>query len=272
MVHSRAFGLGAAALAAAGTAALAGCVLVRPATLASLPSPAEFKGGLALRAAGLASVRAQVRAEIRGPSGRRRSAQMILAQAPNRIRIDVMSPFGPTHSLASDGTSLAVYDRAEAVVYRGIASAANIARFTGVPLEIPLLASLVRGMPPDLGGRWPGRVGTEGRFWSWTRVLPGGGDLVLLFDRGSLLVRKLRVLGDRRVPDLTVLFEDYRNAEGLRFPYRIEATVEGRGGVELVYERVWRGIVPGDNAFKIRAGPGVGSMDMERMDAGPGLP
>ncbi len=197
---------------------------------------------------------------------------MILVEAPDRIRIDVMSPFGPTHTMASNGSTLALHYRAEALVYRGAASAGNIARFTGVPLDIGVLASLVSALPPDLRARRPGRVRAQRRSWAWTRDLPGGGQYTLVIDRSSLLLRGLSVKGDRRMADLLVSFDDYRDAEGLRFPHRMEATVKGHGGVKLVYERVWRGVASGDNAFEIRAGPGARVLDMEEMDAADGLP
>ena len=251
------------------TAGLGACTLGLPAP--SLPAAGDIEAALAGRRAGLASVRAQVRAELRGPSGLVRSAQMVLAEAPDRIRIDVMSPFGPTHTLASDGKRLAVYDRVEAVVYRGAANAANLARFTGVPLEISVLSSLVRGLPPGLAVEGSGRVHDSGRNWSWERGLSGGGRLTLTVDKRSLLLRGLTVKGNRPLPDLLVTFDDYRDAGGLRFPHRMEARVEGHGEIELSYERVWRGVAPGDSAFEIPVHHGARRVDMEEMDAVPGL-
>lgn len=86
-----------------------------------------------------------------GKVGRIRTDLLAFAVFPNRLRLDIVSPFGVTlATLTSDGDRFAFNDLREKRFVHGKASACNIARLTTVPLPGHVLASLLRGDAPVL--------------------------------------------------------------------------------------------------------------------------
>lgn len=86
-----------------------------------------------------------------GKEGRVRGSLLFIASSPDRVRFDVISPFGATIStLTSDGTDFALYDLRQKLFLRGPANACNLAKFTHVPMPPHALVSLLRGEPPVL--------------------------------------------------------------------------------------------------------------------------
>ncbi len=81
--------------------------------------------------------------------GRFRGDLLMFASAPDRIRMDIVSPFGVTlATLTSDGRKFALADLREKRFFTGPSSACNIARLTTVPLPGHVLVSLLRGQAP----------------------------------------------------------------------------------------------------------------------------
>jgi outer membrane lipoprotein-sorting protein len=86
-----------------------------------------------------------------GKGGRVRGDLLAFAIWPNRLRMDVVSPFGVNlATLTSDGDRFALYDLREKRFFHGPASACNIARLTTVPMPGHVLVSLLRGEAPVL--------------------------------------------------------------------------------------------------------------------------
>jgi outer membrane lipoprotein-sorting protein len=86
-----------------------------------------------------------------GKEGRVRGTVLFMASSPDRVRLDVVSPFGATIStLTSNGTDFSLLDLRQKVFLRGPASACNLAQFTHVPMPPHGLVSLLRGEPPLL--------------------------------------------------------------------------------------------------------------------------
>jgi len=86
-----------------------------------------------------------------GKEGRIRGSILFMVSSPDRVRLDVVSPFGATIStLTSDGTAFSLYDLRQKVFLHGPASACNLAQFTHVPMPPHALVSLLRGEPPLL--------------------------------------------------------------------------------------------------------------------------
>lgn len=83
--------------------------------------------------------------------GRIRGEVYILAVNPDRVRFDVVSPFGATlYTLTSNGTTFQMLDVKEKQFLYGPASACNLARLTQVPVPGHALVSLLRGEAPVL--------------------------------------------------------------------------------------------------------------------------
>jgi hypothetical protein len=236
------------------------------APVVSTAPPTAFELDLRLRErrAAFSRFRGQARLTYESGSEKGRASQMIVVEEPDRIRIDFMSPFGPTYTVAADGVTLVAYDRGEKILYRGTPSAANVYRYTRVPATISLLASLIRGLPPE-----PDRLGQASVIekpdgWYWTAPLRGGGLLTVVFEKGSLEPRAVSVTGSTATGDLTARFDDYEDVDGVSAPHLVRASLPGGGEVELKYSRIWRDVGLTDDAFTIEAPEGVRAVDMDQ--------
>jgi hypothetical protein len=86
-----------------------------------------------------------------GKEGRIRGSLLFMVASPDRVRFDVVSPFGATLStLTSDGQNFSLYDLRQKVFLHGLANACNLGQFTHVPMPPHALVSLLRGEPPVL--------------------------------------------------------------------------------------------------------------------------
>jgi hypothetical protein len=86
-----------------------------------------------------------------GKEGRIRGTVLFMMSSPDRVRLDVVSPFGATIStLTSDGSAFSLYDLRQKVFLHGPANACNLGQFTHVPMPPHALVSLLRGEPPLL--------------------------------------------------------------------------------------------------------------------------
>jgi hypothetical protein len=85
------------------------------------------------------------------PKGRIRGDLLLFAVNPDRVRFDVVSPFGATiYTLTSDGDRFEMLDLKEKQFLHGPASPCNLARLTQVPVPAHALVALLRGEAPVL--------------------------------------------------------------------------------------------------------------------------
>lgn len=86
-----------------------------------------------------------------GREGRVRLDLLAFAVWPDRLRMDIVSPFGVTlATLTSDGSRFSLNDLRDKRFLHGPATACNIARLTTVPIPGHVLVSLLRGEAPVL--------------------------------------------------------------------------------------------------------------------------
>jgi len=102
---------------------------------------------VAARRATLTSLRA--RARLRSGFAGMWTRKAVLVERPDRVRIDVLSPFGLAMALGAQGKRLWVYPVNEAVVYEGPADSQQLARFLGAPLSLQDLVNILLGVPPE---------------------------------------------------------------------------------------------------------------------------
>lgn len=103
------------------------------------------------------------------PKGRVRGEVYIFAVNPDRVRFDVVSPFGVTlYTLTSNGTDFQMLDIKEKAFLFGPSSACNLARLTQVPVPGHALVALLRGEAPVLVHEPPAATlawdGDEGHY------------------------------------------------------------------------------------------------------------
>lgn len=234
------------------------------------PSAGEVIASLTSREQSLASFRGQARLVYEGPQGTAKSSQIIAVQSPDRVRIDVMSPFGPSYTVAAYGDRLRAYDRGEKVLYVGSATAENLRKYTRVQLKIDVLARLIRGLPPLINGDAAGHVEAEGAAWRWESRVEPRGLLRVDLDRGDLRPLRASFTASTALDSLSVEFDQYEDVDGIAVPHRIRARLGDGGQVELEYSRIWRAVQLTDTAFQIDPPSGVRvvGMDVEGADAG----
>jgi len=234
------------------------------------PSADEIIAALKSREASLASFRGQARLVYEGPQGTAKSSQMIAVQSPDHVRIDVMSPFGPSYTVAAYGGRLRAYDRGEKVLYVGSATAENLRKYTRVQLKVDVLARLIRGLPPLIQGTTAGRVEAAGAGWRWESRVEPRGLLRVEVDRRDLRPLRASFTSATPLDALFVEFDQYEDVEGIAVPHRIRARLGDGGQVELEYSRIWRAVQLSATAFQIDPPSGVRvvGMDVYGADAG----
>lgn len=85
------------------------------------------------------------------PEGRIRGEVLLFAVNPDRVRFDVISPFGALiYTLTADGQRFQMLDTKEKQFLYGPATPCNLARMTRVPIPGHALVSILRGEAPLL--------------------------------------------------------------------------------------------------------------------------
>jgi hypothetical protein len=96
-------------------------------------------------------VRGESKVDYFGEQGRVRASALFVTARPERLRIDVFSPFGVTLStLATDGRDFSLLDLHDKQFFFGPASDCNVARFLRVPVPPYALVTLLSGEAPVL--------------------------------------------------------------------------------------------------------------------------
>jgi hypothetical protein len=141
-----------------------------------------------------------------GPSGRVRGSVLYLATEPDRVRLDVVSPFGATLStLTSDGERFGLYELGKRSMTVGAANACNLERFTRVPLPPHAFVDLLRGESPVLvhepaaaaieweDGSYVIRIQSRHRAEQEIRMVPPEADYGLPWSKQRVRVLETRV-------------------------------------------------------------------------------
>lgn len=132
-----------------GALLLAGCPdrFRQPDDFSADPAPLIAK--VKARDAAITSLSGALKIEAWQDGERIKLRQFFAVQAPDKLRIDLLSPFEqPLVTLTSDGRTLAIYDLEKKRFFRGPASNANLARLIPVKLAPDSLAALLRGTLP----------------------------------------------------------------------------------------------------------------------------
>ena len=212
----------------------------------------------------LASFRGQATLDYKGPDGSSKSSQMIVVQAPDHVRIDFMSPFGPTYTVATDGRYLRAYDRGDKVLYVGVPTATNVQRYARVPLTATVLAQLIRGLPPFLERATNPRLSGP----NFEADLEGGGRLRIELAPDTLYPRRAHLLATSLGENVAVELDRYEDVDGIPVAHRVHAQLPDGGTVELEYSQVWRAVKLTDTAFQIDAPGGVRVVGMDAEGKG----
>lgn len=206
-------------------AVLSGCAASRPLgpTVPAgepLPSAEALLGVLHSRREALRSLRTLARLEYFAGEETRRAKQVILASRPDRLRFEILSPFGAVFVLATSDGRLAAYARDEATVYRGSASPANLERYTTIELSIAAAVDLLLGTPP-MSRAGPLVVSRdEGLIKLWQES-PAGGARVTWFTPQRLDPALYEEQDQEGQVVLRARFEQFADVGSIRLPTRL---------------------------------------------------
>jgi hypothetical protein len=135
-------------LVVAGFLLVAGCA-------GAIPRPADaYTDGRALlikhreSREQLTRLQAEARVDQRGQAGRIKGSVLMFVERPARVRLDVMTQFGPIAIFTSDGQQFAYSDLREQRYLSGPTCPENIARLLGVGLTAEETTSILLGGTP----------------------------------------------------------------------------------------------------------------------------
>lgn len=247
---------------------LAGCPARRvpgptDAAVGALPTAPQILDALTRRRAAVHSVRAMARLRYTSPEESRNAKQLVIAARPDRLRFEILSPFGAVFVLTAADGALAAWTREDATVYRGSASSANLQRYAQVDLPVETAVDLLLGTPPLLDD--PDSV------VSWDN-----GAVELWQDSGRTVqaawftpaLEPLRY--EQRDADGRVLlrttFDQYALVDGVRFPTQlgIELPIEQRRIDIALSETEVNPVLP-DTVFTLVTPTGSKEVDLDRM-------
>ena len=263
----RAFALVVAASAFVGCATLRARIGSAP---ASLPSAAGSADGLLRildeRSASLQTFRALAQMRYVGPKDSLSVKQIVVVARPSRLRIEMMSAFGVALQIAADGQQISAYHRGERTFYHGRATAENLSRFTRLGLDLPDIADLLVGLPPQRA-----RVGHPSitferplGWWKVSTALESGGTLSVWFEPDSLLpVRTIEADADG-TPRYIASYEAYSEVAGLQIAsdVRFEAPADGTK-VDLRYSNISLNAELPASLFSFEAPAGSNVVDLD---------
>jgi hypothetical protein len=141
-----------------------------------------------------------------GDEGRIRASMLFATSRPERMRIDVYSPFGATLStFTSNGREFALTDVKAKKYFQGEAKECAISRFLGVPAPPQALVQLLVGVAPvlvhqpqDAQINWDGdayllRIASKHQAEQTIRLLPTADDWNKPWSQQRLLVTQVQV-------------------------------------------------------------------------------
>jgi hypothetical protein len=95
------------------------------------------------------SLQGVARIRVQTPERTASGTQVLLTEAPDRLRTEILSPFGtPLLIMAANGTDLGVLLPGDNLFYHGRATPENLGRFTRLPLRLAELVAILLARPP----------------------------------------------------------------------------------------------------------------------------
>lgn len=127
------------------------CVACHGAPASQFPTGAAALDRMRATLACSRGIQGEAELDYFGEEGRVSGSVLYYASLPDRLRFDVISPFGVTVStLTSDGRDFALYDLSNKNFLYGPATSCNVARFTRVPVPPFALVQMLHGEAPLL--------------------------------------------------------------------------------------------------------------------------
>lgn len=239
---------------------LAACATLPGGPVAGLaPSAAQAVERLEARRQAVRSFNMQGEIQGQNRAGELNGEQRVMGRYPDRLRAEVMGPFGrPALLLLCDGTRMAVLAYGENKAYQGPASRANVARFLGLSLTPAEVYALLSGSVPLIAPQ-EARVLESSQAGRAVLQMKNADNLEqgLIFSLDDHTVFESWVSDRGGGNSLNARFESFASLAGGRYPRRIK--LSDQEGRSLVLDGDQLAINPSldDQLFEPTLPPGV---------------
>ena len=171
-------------------------------------------------------LRALARLSMTSAQGRYSTRQTLLWHRPTLLHLDMLSLFGqPTMTLSADAERIAVYYPQRGTFFQGPATATNVARFTGLPLDVEDAVYLLTGYIRP-GSKYaeaePSLQIDDGAYL--LRFLHQRRQLIqdVWVEPGQFLPTRVVRYTDRAIPAIDVQYSDFRPLTAtFPFPFQL---------------------------------------------------
>jgi len=171
-------------------------------------------------------LRALARVSVTSAKGRYSTRETFLWRRPATLRLETLGVFGqPAMALVADAEHAAIYYPQQGLVLQGAATAANLSRFIGLPLEVEDVVRVLAGqIEPGDKHPWARVHDQMDRDEHLLRFVGEGGTLVqdAWVDSEQLLPRRVIRYTNGGEPAVDVRYTDFRPlTEGFPFPFSL---------------------------------------------------
>lgn len=216
--------------------------------------------------ASVTRVQGTARVKVESPSGSGTVTNLVVAERPDRLRIDTLDFFGnPAAVMVADAGRFALLDLREGVFLRGEATPQNLARLLPLALPASELVLLLCGAAPVAPGQAVDVAPGDGV----ARLTVEGADRLQRLDVGEgAAVHASSVRGRQGQPAppgaYDVWFDGFRPVGGRPFPGEIRLEAPGsKVRVRLTWKEVEaNGVLP-EGTFTLAPPPGARIVDLD---------
>lgn len=184
--------------------------------------------------------------------GERGSADhLLLLRKPSALRLDALSPMGPSMVTVSiKGTKALVYVPGEARALKGEVSSSVMERIFSIPLGVEETVGVLCGIPP-LCEPSKAQSRAEGKVWVLDLECQGSHEQISLDpEKGDPL--SMVILSDKGKVIATVSWDGYKRVGDTRIPTQIRAEVPSRSSrLEMKIKEVEINIPMPEEKFEI---------------------
>lgn len=240
------------------------------------PTPAALEAqllsSLTARQQAISRLRGLARVVYAGPHEKGSARQAVAVETPAQFRLELFSPVGIALLTACDGRVLAAYVPQEKTLYRGAATAANIARFIRIPLAPHDIASLLLGLPvfPTHGTIRSVQTDPETGEYRLTMGSAQQETHTLWFAPQQLWLTRWEARAPAGTLRARAIFADYRKVGHLYFPFEIFLSdVQHQQEASIYYEQVELNPPLPDSLFTLGPIPGVQEVEVDAFAGKP---
>lgn len=236
---------------------------------ADLPPAQDLLQTLESRRQAITSLRGLARVVYKDSQEKGTAKQAIAVAEPDRFRWEFFSPIGVAALVTSNGKMLSTYFPNEKVLYRGGATAENVARFTRVALSPREIVGLLLSVPvlPTLDHTCIVRMdASQGWYHLYCQGVNEDG-VALWFEPQPLRLRRVELYAGNGQATKRLDLADYRPVGGLTFPFEVALSdFQSHQQASIFYERVELNAHPADSIFTLASISGVREIDADAFN------